>query len=314
MGATTMARIGLLNAYGSTVGDNLEHHLIAHAIKGQGHQVKHLWNFNRQKPGDVLDCTGLVAGCGGILWNGSNLRNHFFINVIMLARRAVGCSIGYNQGEPLGPRWIRAVNKLEFVTARDPWTFKWIHSHCKTNARAYPCAAWIYRPAVSEEIPRYDLGLIINRRAFEINVGEGNPWKLFPGIRGLSCIEIPFAQPIEQPFTKTVPNNNKLASVASRCIQQCRAVYTQRLHGFILALVNGVPAICHGGGFKVQSQADMIGYLLTRPFKQLRELDHKGWQDLLDEAGDLNPGDYVKRARGEAAKHTGELEKWLQTL
>ena len=149
MGATTMARIGLLNAYGSTVGDNLEHHLIAHAIKGQGHQVKHLWNFNRQKPGDVLDCTGLVAGCGGILWNGSPLRNYFFINVIVLAKRAIGCSIGYNQGEPLSQRWIRAVNKMEYVGARDPWTLKWIRENCDVCARAHPSVAWIYKPQLA---------------------------------------------------------------------------------------------------------------------------------------------------------------------
>lgn len=309
-----MAVVGLLNAFGSSVGDNLEHHLIARAIQARGHKVRHLWNFNRQKPGDVLACSGLVAGCGGILWKGSNLRNHFFINVIMLAKRAIGCSIGYNQGEPLSPRWIRAVSKMEFTTARDPWTFKWIHAYCKTKVRVYPSVAWIYRPAPSKDTPRYDLGLIINRRAFEINVGEGNPWKLFRGIRSLRCLEIPFAQPTEKAFTKTVPNNNKLASVASRCIQQCKVVYTQRLHGFILALANGVPAICHGGGFKVQGQADMIGYPLTRTFKQLRELNLQGWQDLLKEAGDLNPSDYVKRARGDAAKHIGDLEKWLQTL
>ena len=100
-----MARVGLLNAFGSTVGDNLEHHLIAERILDSGHSLQHLWNFNRQPPGLVRGCSGLAVGGGGVLWQGSNLRDWFFINTIMLARRCVGISIGYNQTEPLSRRW-----------------------------------------------------------------------------------------------------------------------------------------------------------------------------------------------------------------
>lgn len=309
-----MARVGLLNAYGSTVGDNLEHHLIASAIKAQGHQVKHLWNFNRQSPEIVRSCRGLVAGCGGILWNGSNLRNYFFINAIRLARSAVGCSIGYNQGEPLSQRWIDAVNHMEYLTARDTWTLKWIQENTKACARCYPSVAWIYKPHFWPYTRAYDLGLILNRRALEINLKEGNPWKLMPGIKGLKVLEIPFAQPTEQPFTPTINNNNKYASVASKCIRMCKVILAGRLHGFMLALVNGVPAIGVGSGFKVSSQASMCGYSLTPDFKELRDLNPQQWRDLIEMAGEVDPWPYVEKMRPLAAKHIEELNLWLRSL
>ena len=309
-----MTRVGLLNAFGSTVGDNLEHHLAARELKARGHKVLHFWNFNKQKPVDVKKCKGLVAGCGGILWKGSPIRDYFFVSVIRLSHRALGFSIGYNQSEPLIHRWIHAVNHMDHVTARDTWTQKWIKEHCSTPVKCYPSLAWTYNPGCHAGKPRYDLGLILNRRAFEINVGTGNPWILYPGLKGLRCLEIPFAQPIEQPYTKTVPNNHKLAGVASAEIRKCRAIYTQRLHGFILALLNGVPAICHGGGFKVESQASMCRYPLLKPFKDLQALDQKGWRALIQEATELKTTGYVISMRKRAHGHIKELEKWLKTL
>lgn len=309
-----MAILGLLNAYGSTVGDNLEHHLAARELKARGHQVLHLWNFNRQKPSDVKKCGGLVAGCGGILWKGSPVRDFFFVSVIRLAKRALGLSIGYNQGEPLSERWIHAVNHMDHVAARDPHTLNWVRAHCRAPVSLHASLAWSYEPGCHADKPRYDLGLILNRRAFEINVGTGNPWTLYPGLKGLSCLEIPFAQPVEQPYTKAVPNNHKLAGVASAEIRKCKAVYTQRLHGFILALLNGVPAICHGGGFKVQGQAEMGGYPLLRTFKDLQALDQKGWRALIQESSALETSKYVIEMRKSAQGHVKELEKWLQTL
>lgn len=313
-----MVVVGLLNAYGSTVGDNLEHHLVAWEIQKRGHRVKHLWNFKRQSPKLVRACAGLVAGCGGILWKGSPLRDYFFINTIMLARRCIGVSIGYNQGEPLGPRWIRAVNHMDLVAARDPWTLKWVSARCRTPVRCYPSVSWLYKPPLSRVQhagkPLFDLGLILNRRAFEINVGTGDPWKLYPGLKGLRCLEIPFAQPIEQPFTPCVNNPAKMASIASAQILKCRAVYTQRLHGFILALLNGVPAVCHGGGFKVQSQADMCGYPLLRTFKQLRALNPQGWLSMINDNEQLDLDPYVQHMRSDAEGHVKGLDAWLKTL
>lgn len=309
-----MVKVGLLNAYGSTVGDNLEHNLVAAAIRERGHKILHFWNFNRQDPKDVVSCKGLVAGCGGILWNGSGLRNYFFINTIMLARRVIGCSIGYNQGEPLSARWIRAVNHMDYVMARDPWTLKWIQKVSDVCARAWPSVAWTYKPPKSPREPRYDLGLILNRRALEINLGEANPWELMPGIKGLKVLEIPFAQPVEQPFTPTVDNPLKLACVASSCIKNCKVILAGRLHGFILALVNEVPAIAIGSGFKVSSQASMCGYPITPALKDLRGFEPREWKALLDRAQQLDPAKYVDKMRPLAMNHIKELEAWLKTL
>ena len=309
-----MAKIGLLNAFGSTVGDNLEHHLIAEAITSRGHRLQHLYNFVRQNPRAALSCDGLVAGCGGILWKGTPRRDCFFIDTINMAKRAAGVSIGYNQGEPLEARWINAVNHMEYVTARDPWTFDWIRTHCRTHVKLHPSVAWTYRPPKTEGSQIYDLGLVLNRRAFEINVGTGNPWKLYPGLKGLKILEIPFAQPVEQPFTKTEDNPNKLACLASFSIQQCRVVYTQRLHGLILALVSGVPVIGHGGGLKVQSQASMCNYPMLRTFKELRQLDPRGWRELIREAEGVDPQAYVPDMRARAAKHIEALDLWLKTF
>ena len=309
-----MAKIGLLNAFGSTVGDNLEHHLIAHAIQGRGHKLLHLCNFNNQQPPMVKQCHGLVAGCGGILWKGSPLRDYFFINVIMLARRAVAISIGYNQGEPLSVRWIRAVNKMEFLTARDPWTLTWAQKNCRTPAKCHPSVAWTYQPPKTSQTFRYDVGLIINQGANKINLGIENPFKLFPGLRGVSALEIPFAQPLQQPFRPTVPNQGKKASIASMTIRKCRVVFTSRLHGFILALLNGVPAIIQGDGFKISSQAQMCGYPLERNITQLRALTPQGWRELIREAEGVDPQAYVPKMRAQAAKHIEALDLWLKTF
>ena len=306
--------MGLLNAYGSTVGDNLEHHTLAARILDLGHNLQHLWNFNRQAPDLIRGCAGLVVGGGGLLWKGSNLRDWFFINTIMLARRCVGISLGYNQVEPLSPRWVTAVNRMEFITARDPWTLKWLKE--KTGARAVlaPSVTWLYEPLKTEQLPEYDLGLILNRGALEINLGYSHPYKLFPGLKGLKVLEIPFAQPVEQPWLPAVSNPKKVAAIACREIRRCRAVWTGRLHGFILALLAGRPALCHGNGFKISGQAEMCNYPLVKPLSTWKGLKTHEWRDLTIMADELPLCTYVRRMRGRAKVHTKRLDAWLKTL
>lgn len=309
-----MAVVGILNAWGSTVGDNLEHHLLAREVPKVGHGVLHLWNFNRQHPGLSQRCKGVIAGGGGILWQGSPLRDYFFINVIMLAQRAIGVSVGYNQHQPLGERWHRALDKMEFITARDPFTYAFVKQNSSTRAFKCSSVAWLYEPPKGSLSGKYDLGLIYNHKAWEMNYGHANILRDFPALGELKLLEIPFAQPIEQPIIKAEDNPEKLAYRASSSIRKCKTVLTSRLHGFILALVCGVPAILIDDEFKVSSQAYLCEYPFIHARKVLKKWRVADWRLAIKRAQDLPLEEKVEHMRRLALPHTREVRKWLRSL
>lgn len=309
-----MALIGLLNAYGSTVGDNLEHTLIRDEILRARHTPKHLWNFNTQRPRDVHGCHGLVVGGGGVLWNGSDLRNYFFINVIMASKKALGVSVGYNQTAPLGPRWVHAVNRMSLITVRDPWTERWVKVSTCTPYFLAPSIAWLYTPPNEPRQPQSDIGLIYNQKAWAMNYGSGHPFSLFPGLKGLNLVEIPYAQPVEQPILKFHPNPLKLPALACAGIRRCRVIVTSRLHGFILALLCGVPALCIDDTFKLTGQAEMCRYPWVKPLHELRGLNQEGWKNLIEKVAGLDVAPFTKCMRTHAQVHRRELGAWLKNF
>ena len=306
-----MKTVAVLNAFGSTVGDNLEHALLVNHLKAKGLHVRHLWNFRTQHPHEVKKTDALILGPAGVIWYGAEgvnrLREFFFLWAIKMSKKAAAISVGYNMADPLNKEWKAALNKLELITTRDSYTFRKLKGHVQAPLIQLPCLAWIYRPHISECPRQYTIGTAINARANMINYKTSNPFNF----KGLKWLDIPFAEPIEAALTPTYHNKEKCAQITSATIRKCKALLAGRLHGFILGLLNMTPTIAINDTMKLLSQAEMCGYPWIYELDYLRSLDREGWLELIEIVKDTDFNKIIERMTAMARRHFVHLDTWL---
>jgi len=288
-------RIAILNGYGSTVGDNLEHRLLANHLKAKGHDIIHLWNFNTQTPEEVRKADALIVGPAGVIWYGNEVRNRFFLDVIEMSEKACGVGLGYNMEEPLNKEWTEALNKLDFITVRDPYTYHRLTEILHIDVYNLNSLAWIFKPLFVNLPKCHEIGIIMNREANKMNYGTEQPLNL----RGMSHKEIPF------------DGEDKDAQHASEEIQKCKTILAWRLHGFILALLNRVPAIVVDDLFKAKFQAEIAEYPIVHTVGYLKDLNAEKWAKLIKTTMKTDTKPYVARMRKLASFHLDILDAWL---
>ena len=305
-----MKTIAVLNAYGSSVGDDLEHLLLTYHLRAKGFRVFHLWNFFRQKPSEVKKADALIVGPAGVIWYGIERRNAFFLTAIKMAKKTCGLALGYNMGEHLNAEWIAALNKLAFITARGHYSFQRLKNQVEPPLYDFSSLSWLFRPKPSHNEVTYKLGTILNVNANKLNYGTPLPFNL----KGIPYIDIPFAEPIEKPLTETIHNREKDPHVAASTIKRCETILSGRLHGLILSLICERPCVTWNDKMKILSQAVTMNYPWIYEVEYLRTLDKEQWTHLFCAIQKTDFKQFIEPMQKLARRNFEILDEWLANV
>jgi len=291
-------RVGILNAMGATVGDNIYSVVLRNHFRKLGIDVGFICDPSEHTP---VELDFLVLGGGGIVYDRKDYsRLNWIKSWVNKAKHICGISLGYQgfdteTGESI---WKDILSKAEVITVRDSMTAAKLESMGVTITEILPDLGWLcdaptYRPAHFA----YEVGVTANWDTDPITVvgakyipmGRDKKFPGFWGGKNVIGAEISISEFLDD-------------------ISSCKILLSGRLHGFILGVRYGVPTFVLDDKYKIREQTRMVDYPYIFPKHVLENLPTQ--KEPLEY--DMNKAIKVKNyARSLAFIHLILLSEWV---
>jgi len=255
-------KVGILNAYHATIGDNIYTIILKNHLLARGHKTTLFYNWNIHNPEEVSELDLLIVGGGGIIYDtmlnqplteGHKQRMEWIFKCVENAPKKIGISLGF-QGlyTEYKNRWLQTLKKLEVITVRDAITLNFLQEeNIGAPTILAPDLAWILKIEPSHLKESYKT-VTINPETQKINIPT-------------DYIQVPMCKSEEYPTHKPHTSLRKYIEKINRA----KLHIAGRLHAFIIGVLCETPTLCLDDEFKIKSQCTLTGYPFVYPMEKL---------------------------------------------